>query len=158
MARNRTKNTEENMEQNTEENTDQVIEEHTLEESTSQFVTSLRERMEAAQAARDAEEAALNEEIGKRERELDELYALRGYGREGMKKTRRIAAKREGGHRIDWDEKLEKLPKIFSVEDMLKDPDIETKGKVQCYPAVQRWIKGNKVKQVERGKWRKLAA
>lgn len=156
--RNRTKDTEtEESVQNTE--MENVVNQEIETSAVSPLVANLKERIEQAQAVKDAEEAALNEEISKREAELDELYALRGYGREGVKKTRRIAAKREGGgHRIDWDDKLEKLPKIFSVEDMLKDPDIESKGKVQCYPAVQRWIKNNKVKAVDRGKWRKLAA
>lgn len=142
----------------TETNVDQEQDEKS---TVSDVVMGIKERIEAANAAKEAEEQALNAEIEKREQELDELYALRGYGREGRKGTRRIAAKREGvtgADRIDWDEKLTRLPKVFTVEDMLKDSQIAAKGKVQCYPAVGRWLKGNKVTQLERGKWRKKAA
>lgn len=136
--------------------------EQTDEKSTvSEVVSGIRERIEAARATEETERAKLDEEILKRENELDALYELRGFGREGQKKPRRLAAKREGvtgSDRINWDEKLARLPKTFTVDDMLKDAQIAAKGKVQCYPAVGRWIKQDKVKQLDRGRWRRNAA
>lgn len=134
--------------------------EQTKEEQTpaSEVVTSLKDRIEAAERARDEERAKLDEEISRREQELDQLYELRGYGREGQGK-RRVAAKRgESGTRINWDEKLAALPKMFTVDDLMKDPEIAAKGRPQIYPALNRWASTQKIKKLERGKYRRLAA
>ena len=161
--RNRMKDTETEQRAKDAEMESQMNEDQTNNEgettTVSALVQTLKSEIEEADALAEEKRTRLDIEITKREAELDELYALRGYGREGKPRQRRLAAKREGGAgRIDWDEKLDKLPKVFTVDDMLKDTQIAAKGKVQCYPAVGRWIKQEKVKQLDRGKWRRIAA
>lgn len=118
-------------------------------------VSSFRQEMETAKARLNDEITRLESEREKIDLALAELYELRG---DNQKPTRRIAAKRESGDRIDWSEKLKALPRTFTTDDMIADPQIAAKGKAQCFPAIDRWKKAGLVQPVkgERGKYRKV--
>lgn len=135
----------------------------------SELTAGFKERMATALAQREAAETELEGVITQRETELQELYDLRGYGQIGGKAkatrgrpagtgtTKRIAAKRETGNRVDWDgEVLGKMPKTFTMENLLAHPDAKRKGAGQCYPAISRWKAKGLVESLSQGKYRKL--
>lgn len=121
-------------------------------------VSSFRQEMETAKARLDTEILRLETEREKIDLSLAELYELRG---DNQKPARRMAAKREGvsgEDRIVWADKLKALPRTFTTDDMIADPQIAAKGKTQCFPAIDRWKKAGLVQPVkgERGKYRKV--
>ena len=102
----------------------------------------------------------IDDEIVDRERELADLHKRRAsmvsaLDREGRTHVGKKRCARAAGGRIDWKAELVALPAVFSIDDMMERPKLQSKGRAQAYPGLTRWLDGKLVTRVGKGRYRK---